>query len=390
MKASTLLLLGSLLANGALVATLVLIQPGAAVTTASPARAVTATTTAAVAAKSVPPSAALTPVPNAWSRLRADNFGELGRRLRAAGFPAREVRAMVAMAISAQFTERNDAILGNPADIPYWKNQSRMGVDPALQAQLSEAYREQGELNYRYVSGPDALAENEDLLVAAKRRFGDLPLGKLQQLMAMQHDLDDLRNQAFAPNRDSAAIRSTGEVLRALDQEHLAAVAKLLTPAELEQYELRNNAGGVRRELANFRPSEEEFKALYAASKIAGQLGGPPDPAITEAILTPDRYAEYLATRSSDGQGKLGQLIARLDLPMTTVPAVNAVRDDINARAKAVLADTALPAADRNAALAALALEAQRKLTSSLGDRGYRAYAELKGDWLRALKPKGP
>lgn len=35
-----------------------------------------------------------------------------------------------------------------------------------------------------------------------------------------------------------------------------------------------------------------------------------------------------------------------------------------------------------------LAPEADEKLTSTLGARGYEAYEDLKGEWLRALKPK--
>ena len=392
MKSSTILLLGSLLANGALVAGLLVFPPsGGPAAISGPAK--HSSGPAAATAKPAPTSSPLTPVANAWTRLRTDNLDELKRRLQAAGFPPREARAILAMAITEQTNERREAIQGKDADVPYWKNRSAMSQDPARQTEINETYREMRELNYKYIDGPDALVDNEDAQIAAKRRFGDLPLGKLQQLTALQHDLDDQRNQTYAQNRDLAAIRSTAEAVRALEQAHLAEISKLLTPAELEQYELRssNNAGSLRNSLANFRPNEEEFKALYAMQKnfAPGVTSQDQWVAQAQAILGPDRYAEYMATMSSDGRGKLGQLIARLNLPMTTITTVNAVRDDISARSKVVQSDPSLSTADRSAALAALAQEAQQKLTSSLGDRGYRAYVEAKGDWLRPLKPKG-
>ena len=40
---------------------------------------------------------------------------------------------------------------------------------------------------------------------------------------------------------------------------------RILTPAELEEYDLRNSNTGraMRRELAAFNPTEEEFRAIY-------------------------------------------------------------------------------------------------------------------------------
>jgi hypothetical protein len=43
----------------------------------------------------------------------------------------------------------------------------------------------------------------------------------------------------------------------------------------------------------------------------------------------------------------------------------------------------------RDTQLVALATEAKTKLTDTLGGaRGYQAYDDLKGDWIRALQPK--
>jgi hypothetical protein len=395
MKLSTLLLTGSLVANGALALALVLGSPApkAPVSSVStPASRATPPVAAAVApAVTAAPVVGTVGMPAAtlWSRLHAGDLGEFNRRLRAAGFSPREVRALLAMAINDEIQARREALLGRPEDTPYWKYPALSATDPERRAQLDEISREARALNYQYLGGPVSLAEDEDLLNFAKRRYGNLPLEKLQQITELQHDFEEMQMQGIGARRDEASARAFMEAMRALEREHFAEVAQLLTPAELEQYELRNNAGGLRMRLATFRPTEEEFKALYALEKQR-TTGTAPDQLLAqaEAALGAGRFAEYTMTMTSDGTGQLGRLMARLELPLTTITTINTVRDDLSARALVLTNDPALTAAQRESRFAMLAQEADEKLTSTLGQRGYEAYKDLKGDWIRALKPR--
>jgi hypothetical protein len=108
------------------------------------------------------------------------------------------------------------------------------------------------------------------------------------------------------------------------------------------------------------------------------------------AALGPQRGADAQVALQGENN-RLARLLIRLDLPISTVNTVNAVRDDLNARATTIRADAQLTAAQRAAQLSALAQEARAKLATTLGgERGFEAYNDLKGDWIRAIQAKGP
>lgn len=353
-----------------------------------------AATSSQAGGAATPDRAVQVPVDHLWTRLHSGNLDEFARRLRAAGFPPRETRLLLAEAINEDITSRREALIGKAEDIPYWRR-PQVGVrDTATQQQLWDLNKELRELTYQYVNGPDSLADDEAALITAKRRFGNLPLELLQKLTAMQFDAETRRmeiGERAGKAANAEQSRAIWKDMETVDKELLAEAAKFLTPEQLQQYELRTLDLGLRSNLANFRPTEEEFKALHAARKQWTEAMSPPEiKALTLAVLSPERQADYQVLMTSDGTGNLGKLISRLELPLTTITTVNGVRDDINRRAKAIGADRSLSADQRQAQLGALAQEAREKLTGTLGVTGYEAYSDLKGDWIRALKPGGP
>jgi hypothetical protein len=409
MKPSVLLLLASLAANGALLAA-VAFRPTPATSTTQATGAATAATpvTAGTAASARPTVDVNVPVAGLWSRLQTNNLDDLKHRLRAAGFPPREVRMILGWAIGEQTRIKQEAIRGRIEDTPYWKYP--YATTPDQQAQMTELYRESDALYYKHIGGPEALADNPDVLLNAQRRFGNLPVEKLHQLTVLEHDAQQLQMEAqrtlFGSGKSPEEMKKGREAMIALEREKLAQVAKILTPAELEQYELRSpRASGLASSLAAFRPTEEEFKAIYALEKSSRDssaemvISAPPRGADREAYeakvvaaLGPERAVDYLALRDAGPGDRLPLLIARLELPLSTLGDINSVRSDINQRAQGIQADTSLTAAQRSAQLATLAREAEEKLNATLGSRrGYDAYLDIKGDWVRELKSKaGP
>ena len=111
---------------------------------------------------------------------------------------------------------------------------------------------------------------------------------------------------------------------------------------------------------------------------------------LTEDIKTTlgeQRYAEY--QRSTDGNyQQTARLVARLELPPETANQVYTVQQDMQQRVRTLQMDRNLAPADRNTQLAALATEAQAKITATLGPRGYDAYKQYGGSWLQQLQPR--
>ena len=102
--------------------------------------------------------------------------------------------------------------------------------------------------------------------------------------------------------------------------------------------------------------AEDEFKAIYAAQKSLreGSVDADLTPAQRHeqyearlaAALGPERALDLLELGKA-GSDRLPLLISRLDLPLSTIGSVNAVKNDIGQRAQAVSNDTSLTATQR-------------------------------------------
>jgi hypothetical protein len=194
------------------------------------------------------------------------------------------------------------------------------------------------------------------------------------------------------------------EKLVLLEKEQRADLASVLTPEELENYELRSSstANTIRSQLSIFKPTEAEFRSLFEATRAAeAQYGaltnGPTSSDQGEKIrnsvlasmqsqMSPERYAEL--TQATDPKYQMAnRLVARLDLPAKAAVDVVAIQQDAMQRLSTIRRDTSLSSEQRSDQLAALAQDATGKLTATLTPRGLEAYKQYGGNWLQSLTP---
>jgi len=76
-------------------------------------------------------------------------------------------------------------------------------------------------------------------------------------------------------------------------------------------------------------------------------------------------------------------------MPISAAAQATSVQKDISQRADAVRKDSALSTEQRSAPLADLSDEAEVKISTTLGTRGFDAYKQYAGDWLGKLQSKG-
>lgn len=421
MNSSTLFLSLSLLANLALATALLFPQIGSSFTPRDPSARSTSsvqqsdsdTTHPTLSGQSSPgKSTAVAPIPNLWSRLYSADIDQLVSRLKAAGFSYREIRGIVMPMAYKKFETRREEIMKAEQAAPYWRvtDDQFMPDDPTARAELMELMQEQSRIYRKHFNGPEAFAENEDMERYARNRFGDLPIEKLHEISRIQSDYDDLQQETYMAAQKRPNRRLTEEDqtrLKLLKTERDRDIREALTPEQYSDYQLRSSstAQRLRYQLDLFRPTEAEYKALFALQHpVDEQLARIPlsehegsdyhtearkklEPQIL-AALGPERYADYKQATEA-GNDKVTRLMARLDLPLGTAGKINTVREDINQRAKAVREDKQLSPAERDLRLSALASEAKTKLSATLGSqRGVDAYVDIRGDWLRALQPK--
>ncbi len=284
---------------------------------------------------------------------------------------------------------------------PYWRSSGFDDTDPKAMAESRANSSGFSNAWEKYIV-PRRIADDPDAFDDAQRRYGNLTLEKLQTLRNLEGDYQRLINDMYsAPNAPSGD--EAQKAYQLIQKERLADFAKLLTPAEYANYELRSSdtARTLRMNLETFRPTETEYKTLFAIQKpFEDKLNDPslaPEvrqvvwkeiKAALAAALPPERAADLLAL-SDSGNDTTTKLLARLDLPLRAYTQLRSIRDDVTQRASAVRADPQLSEVTRAAQLAALAQEARAKLTTTLGgERGFEAYNDMKGDWIRALAKK--
>jgi len=344
---------------------------------------------------------------NVWKTLvTGDQPADWMQGLRDAGFPDNIIHAIVSAKIHERYAARRADLQKND-DAQYWSKawNNWGGGDPANRAALRELWRNERK-EIKEALG-DAYADNPEIQRMVQRQFGDLPKDKINALQTITDDYQELTSEIYQ-TANNVMLPEDREKLAFLEKEKRADLAAVLTPEELQAYELRSSgtANNLRWQLSAFAPSEQEFRSIFAlqrdfelqfpndrrsnndeaAQKARSDAQAAMDAQI-KSTLGEARYADYQRAKDGNYQ-QLAGLTERLALPKETAVAVYDLSKDVQKRAQQIRNDKNLNNDSRNQALAALADEATSKITASLGDRGLEAYKENGGWWLNNLAPR--
>jgi hypothetical protein len=394
MKVSTYILAGSLAANLVVVALFVAgvrEKSAPAAQREPPAPSMAAADPAAVAA-------------GLWDEIRSDDARQQAENLRADGFPPALVRAIVSAQIRARFAQRRKVLEAAHADRPFWKNPT---PDPATQAAFRALAREEQQA-IRDVLGPDPDTGPAAILRRQLPGFSDETIG---QLAAIRERYDQQRAELFAAS-PRALLSDDQAKIEALEQAQRREIAAVLTPQQLEDYELRtsNTANQLRFSLRAFDASEQEFRALYKLQSAFDEQFGQYRPGqgaqerqarriaqtkLTEdikATLGPERFADY--QRGTDGQYRqTTQLVARLNLPPETANRLYAIQKEFEQRRSDLFRGSggATPFETIRGQAATLQQEAIARVTPLLGSAQHvEAYKQYGGFWIGSLVARPP
>jgi len=285
-----------------------------------------------------------------WKILASDDLRTLADNLRAAGFPEAVNRAIVGGILQDRYTAKRRALLGDEGPQPFWKPRWSM-LEPEKQAALRTLAREQLD-TLKQLFGTDALPEESR--TALHRLYGNLPDDKLAMVQRIQSDYADMQAEIRAEagglllpeDRENAAL---------LDEEKRKDLASLLSPVELQEYELNfsQTANALRSRLEAFAPSEQEFRGIFELQKAFDERYNSPaanyaDDAFVQArraaelqlgeqirnLLGPSRYDEYV--RDLDPGYRVASRIAgRYGLADGTALDVYTLQQDIQRQALA-------------------------------------------------------
>lgn len=412
MKPSTLVLALSLGANAALLG-LFALQPALAppvirdffTSDAQRNAEATAKNEAAAARTAAQAKAAVAKRSQLWASLQADDLKSLVARLKAAGFSPVVIRAIVNQRLEAQFSARMAELAGT-IDLPFWK------PDPSTSYNNSKYYETQSQIYrdrakaLREILGDAYFATSAgDATAEQRRKYGDLPKNKIELIERIVEDYAEMLSQAkIATN--GITLPEDREKFALLEREKRADLAAILSPAELEDYEMRNSpmTMRLRQAFGILDVSEDEFRTVYRAQQPYFDILYPNNTGMTvmtsemsrqrteaqqkvaeqlKAAFGEQRYTEYARATNYEYQNlyRLGQSSG---VSIDSINRAYDLRDSVTKESMRIN-DSGLSADARLAALNTLVGDTKMKLVAALGSNVADAYTKNLS-WLNAIE----
>jgi hypothetical protein len=338
-----------------------------------------------------------------WSTLASPDIKTLVTTLRAAGFSPVLVRAIVNAQLEGHFRERMNALVGTIADTPFWKPEPTSSINnPKFYEELNQIYRERSRL-LRELLGDDFLASaGGDATAAQRREYGDIPKSKIDLIQRVVDDYAEMTSQVRAATQ-GITLPEDREKMALLEREKRADLAAILTPQELEEYEMRNSniTSRMRQAMTLMDASEAEFRTIFhlmqpVSDTINPTLGGMLGPEmsrnrqeaqakVNEAIKTAlgeARYADYMRANNYEYQ-QLVRIGQRENIASDVLVRTFNLRDDVVRDSGRIYDDKQMSPEEKRAALATVGQSAKAQVLGLLGVKAGNAYIQS-ANWLTA------
>lgn len=340
-----------------------------------------------------------------WAALDSDDLPTLVKRLRAAGFSRAAIIGVLNARLDARFADRSKALLGDMESTPFWKQDPMNSPNSRYWEEYSQIYRDRSRL-MRELLGDELLGWGvTDPATAQRRQFGSIPKEKIDLVQRINDDYADMTSQVRAAMQ-GITLPEDREKIALLEREKRADLAAILTPAELEEYEMRSSSlmYRLRPALSIMDASEDEFRSIFKVQQAFNERVNPTMSGIVsaqmmedrreaqkqmneqmKAALSPERYNDYLRSTNSEYQAlyRIGQ---KDNVPAATVTQAFSIRDAISAESVRIAENTALSADQKREALTALAQKGKTQILSTLGPGPGEAYAQTATRWLSNLE----
>ena len=336
-----------------------------------------------------------------WQKLYSSDLRTLVAQLRAAGFPPSAIRGVVEAELEVRYRGQVDALLAKIGDIPYWKSERGARGTFKIYDEISTLMRERGRL-MRDLLGDDLFAaQGVDAKQAQQRRFGSIPKHKLELVQRIAEDYAEMTNQVRTAALD-IFLPEDREKLALLERERRADLAAILTPEEMEEFEMRTSTvtSRLRSTLTYMDATEDEFKTIFRAYQPVADIVFPSGGMSRELMrerqeaqqkvleqlkiaLGEPRYSDFARANTPEYQ-QLARMATAENIPHDSVQRAFALRDTAAQESSRIFDDASLTTEQKHAALKTLAGQTRIQALTLLGPTVGEAY--LKGTrWYDAL-----
>ncbi|GDY19049.1 hypothetical protein LBMAG56_03940 [Verrucomicrobiota bacterium] len=338
-----------------------------------------------------------------WRELESEDYRKYISNLRAINCPEETIRDIIIADVNKMFGSRRSQIEVTPREHKWWQaEEMRQWDDPVLrerQRKIQELEFERRAL-IKDLLGVDYQQETQKMIGGSSvldRMYGFLPPDKRERVQALI-ERSSLIEQELYQEADGDLSPEQRSQLKKLRAETRAQLAQTMSPAELEEYDLRNSpsAHAIRANLAGVELTADEFKAVFRLRKAFDEqfedgADGPERESAKKQLedqmrtaLGGARFAEFQRAQDPDFQN-FHRVTERYQLPTeAAVKLYDLKRTALESRLK-LETNSQIIGEQRYAAIEAIAAEVQRSVKEVLGDKGYKYLLSRGGEWM--LKP---
>ncbi|MBA4148791.1 MAG: hypothetical protein H0X66_11815 [Verrucomicrobia bacterium] len=343
-----------------------------------------------------------------WSHLESADYREYIEKLRLVGCPGATIKDIIITDIMRLYAARRGEFYHNGREFRFWETDEKRKLKASqleerekqlaqIDDEIPTVLRELLGINYEREINKFFVDANED-----ERRLNFISEDKRDQVLSLRDEIEGMREKILG-KATGALLPAQIEEMRRIEEHRRAMLAQILSPSELEEFELRTSetADRLRGELIGFEPSAEEFRNIYSAMKEHDEKFAHTDadhPLIARAKeeelraienelrrqMGETRYAEY--QRARDPEFRSAALFAELyELPSSTAAHIFDIQQIAMEERMNLLSNGNIPEENRLAALQAIQAETEKSLLRILGTKLLSNYTQSSGSWVTEL-----
>ena len=335
-----------------------------------------------------------------WRTVESEEYPKYIANLRAIGCPEDTIRDIITADVNKLFEDRRQSLFGTKSNrLEYWKpwaqRRAQAFDEERIRAQQALAREKRAVL--KTLLGVE-LEEKAELLTMTplEEEFDFLSAAKRTAVIEVEQQFAARRLKLLMGGMDINELRKLEKECQAQSQAQIAA---LLSPEELEDYQLRRSttAGRMTWELAVFEPTEQEFREIFKLrSQVEDEFGLNRNDTLSSAatakleeglksLLGDTRYTEY--ERSQDSTYQTVRRVAdKNGFDKEAANKIYELKKAADAQAGAVRQDDSLSREQRKAALSSIRQEADRAAHAVFNHEAILAL-EGQGSWLGHIAP---
>ncbi|HOX57374.1 MAG TPA: hypothetical protein P5205_12300 [Candidatus Paceibacterota bacterium] len=353
-----------------------------------------------------------------WRQVESPDYRQYVANLRAIGCPGETIKDIV-IADAMKFYAQRSRAVQTRRPFKYWEADEKDRLPKEQREQFNRAkqdYEKDLPRLLHELLGINLAREMAQYLPAGGlfgtgageeelRKLGMFSEEKQQRLSAWRDEYEWRRDAV-----DDAELNPADRAaqLRQLEREQQAVLAGILTPAEIEEYEMAFSQTGdtLRSRLVGFDPSAEEFRRLFQFQKTFDDKYANADTAdpqvarekeadqarLEDAIrqqLGDARFAEYQRSGDQTYQ-ELCFFGAEHELSPAIAISAFGIKQAAERARQELLATSGLSAEQRGERLKAIAAETRAALREAMGSDTFTRYDQIYGGWIQVLgrRPK--